>query len=175
MTPTGNRTVKTALVGVATLFALVMASPAAFAGGSLPQPPGQVPGAAVSPEPGTANTDEPARAALDLTNKDRETHHVKRLKWDRKLSKYATKHSKQMADDVALYHTPNLASKLHSRKWKIAGENVGNGPSLDAINNAFMASPDHRPNILRNSFHHAAVGVYTDDSGSLWVTVIFYG
>jgi len=99
-----------------------------------------------------------------------------------------------MARAGTLYHSSNLSKSLRNRRWSLAGENVGmtavgdikspwDGQILDtismedavhALQNAFMASPDHRKNILRKRFDHAAAGFY-ESRGVLYVTVIFYG
>jgi uncharacterized protein YkwD len=51
---------------------------------------------------------------------------------------------------------------------------VGVGGSLDSLESAFMQSKEHRKNILRPQFDHAAIGV-VHGGDTLWVTVIFYG
>jgi uncharacterized protein YkwD len=48
------------------------------------------------------------------------------------------------------------------------------GSTVDGLQDAFMASPPHRENILRTAFDHVAIGMARVD-GHLWVTVIFYG
>jgi uncharacterized protein YkwD len=45
---------------------------------------------------------------------------------------------------------------------------------LESLQDAFMASPLHRQNILRSTFQNAAIGVVRAH-GRIWVTVIFYG
>ncbi len=49
------------------------------------------------------------------------------------------------------------------------GENVGNGFSLMAVYNAFVASPDHHANMVDKTFNHTGVGVATDSRGQVWV------
>jgi len=125
---------------------------------------------------------DPARAAeakdrqemLQLTNEARENKHRDDLKLDKQLSRYAVKHSREMADQDTLFHTDDLAKKLGGRDWSMGGENVGVGSSLTDLQAAFMASKVHRQNILQEGYDHAAVGVYESD-GAFWVTVIFYG
>jgi hypothetical protein len=54
------------------------------------------------------------------------------------------------------------------------GQNVGMGPDCDAIDSAFMASPEHRGNILDP--HFTKVGVGTAFNGdTLYVTENFEG
>ncbi|MFZ5849971.1 MAG: CAP domain-containing protein, partial [Actinomycetota bacterium] len=64
--------------------------------------------------------------------------------------------AQRMAGEGRLYHNPNLASEV--RGWSFVGENVGVGPSAQAIQNAFMASPSHRSNILDRDFTEIGVG-----------------
>lgn len=111
---------------------------------------------------------------LQLVNDVRDRNDRRLLRVDRKLSRYAVRHSRQMADAGYLFHTPDLASKLDGRNWSIGGENVGFASSLRAVMGGFMDSPPHRRNILRRGYDHAAVGV-VKSGGSLWVTTIFYG
>jgi len=112
---------------------------------------------------------------LSLTNDDRAAHDRKALVLNAMLSRYAKRHSHAMAETGYLFHTANLAAKLDGLHWSIGGENVGVGSTLDGLEDAFMHSKPHRKNILRASFDHSAVGVYHDDNGNYWVTVIFYG
>jgi uncharacterized protein YkwD len=111
---------------------------------------------------------------LELVNDVRDRNDRRLLRVDRQLSRYAIRHSQQMADTGYLFHTTDLASKLDGRNWSIGGENVGFASSLRAVMGAFMDSPPHRRNILRRGYDHTAIGVVKSD-GSLWVTTIFYG
>ncbi|MGH2591757.1 MAG: CAP domain-containing protein [Actinomycetota bacterium] len=111
---------------------------------------------------------------LQLVNDVRDRNERRLLRLDGMLSRYATRHSRQMAEVGYLFHTPDLAGKLEGRNWSIGGENVGFAASLRAVMGEFMESKPHRRNILRRGYDHAAVGVVKSD-GSLWVTTIFYG
>jgi len=111
---------------------------------------------------------------LQLTNEDRADKDRKALKLDRELSRYATKHSREMADAGYLYHSEDLMGVLDGVEWSMGGENVGVGSSLTGLEDSFMASKPHRRNILQKGYDHVALGVVKSD-GSLWVTVIFYG
>ena len=111
---------------------------------------------------------------LQLTNEDRADKNRDALELDEKLSRYARRHSRDMAEDGALSHTANLEARLKGVDWTMGGENVGVGSSLSDLEAAFMASTSHRRNILRKRFDHVAIGV-VQSGGNLWVTVIFYG
>ena len=53
---------------------------------------------------------------------------------------------------------------------KAVGENVGEGPTVTDIHNAFMNSPEHKANILDHDFTQVGVGVSVDKNGIIWVT-----
>jgi uncharacterized protein YkwD len=111
---------------------------------------------------------------LRLTNQDRVERDRDRLDLDAKLSRYAVRHSRAMANAGYLFHSEDLAEVLDDVEWSLGGENVGVGSSLADLEAAFMASKPHRRNILEDDFENAAVGVVKSD-GNFWVTVIFYG
>jgi uncharacterized protein YkwD len=111
---------------------------------------------------------------LQLTNQARDLKGRDDLRLDRALSRYAVRHSREMADQGSLFHTADLAGVLGGRDWSMGGENVGVSSSLIDLQAAFMASRVHRQNILQAGFDHAAIGVAESD-GEFWVTVIFYG
>jgi uncharacterized protein YkwD len=111
-----------------------------------------------------------------LTNEARAEHDRARVALVDRLSRYAKRHSQEMANRGYLFHSDSglLGSILAPYHWTIGGENVGVGPSVDSLQAAFMASKEHRENILRSRFDHTAIG-FVRKHGSLWVTVIFYG
>jgi uncharacterized protein YkwD len=111
---------------------------------------------------------------LQLTNEVRDQEDRDALALDARLSRYAVRHSRAMAEAGQLFHTEDVADKLGQRVWSMWGENVGYGSSLTDVQAAFMGSTPHRKNILRAGFDHTAIGVVESD-GNLWVTVIFYG
>ena len=111
-----------------------------------------------------------------LTNDARIDHHRRRVALVDRLSHYAKRHSQAMADRGYLFHSDSavLQRMLAPYHWSIGGENVGVGGSVESLQDAFMASKEHRENILRSAFDHTAIG-FVRQGGSLWVTVIFYG
>lgn len=117
---------------------------------------------------------KPQKELLALTNEARSEHGKSALALNAKLSRYATRHSRAMAGKGYLFHTADLADKLKGLDWSMGGENVGVASSLTDVQAAFMASKDHRRNILQKVYDHAAIGVVESD-GVIWVTVIFYG
>jgi len=95
---------------------------------------------------------------------------------NRTMSKVALKHSRWMASNNRLEHTANpAAAYLKGLSWHCWGENIAvSGGSVADVERAFMASPEHRANILNSCFKHVAIGA-TRVNGALWVTVFFYG
>jgi|ERR1051326_1005596 len=111
---------------------------------------------------------------LHKMNSARVDHGAARLSMSRRLVHSAKHHSRSMASRGYIFHTRSLSTYLRGMSWRIAGENVGAGDSVDSLYKAFMHSSEHRRNILRSSFHHVGVGMVRR-GGYLWVTVIFYG
>jgi uncharacterized protein YkwD len=116
----------------------------------------------------------PRGQMVQLTNDDRTDKDRSALELDLQLSRYARKHSQDMADAGGIFHTDDLAAKLKGKDWSAGGENVGMASNLPDLEAVFMASTPHRQNILNREFDHVAIGVVESD-GNFWVTVIFYG
>jgi uncharacterized protein YkwD len=91
------------------------------------------------------------------------------------LVRAARQHSQQMASTGQLVHSTDLASYAGSRDWSILGENIGYGPSMDVLHDAFMDSPPHRKNELNRRYEKVGVGMAVGDDGRIWVTVLFLG
>jgi hypothetical protein len=87
------------------------------------------------------------------------------------LTSIARQHSAQMASRQSLYHNPNLTTQVQN--WQAVGENVGEGPTVSDIHDAFMHSPEHKANILDHDFTQVGVGVSVDHNGIVWVTEDF--
>jgi uncharacterized protein YkwD len=118
----------------------------------------------------------PRRHMLAMTNHDRADHDRSALGFAARLARYAKSHSQAMADAGYIFHSTGdqLRGALAGYRWQLGGENVGVGGSLESLEDAFMASTEHRKNILRRVYRHAAVGIVRSDD-RIWITVIFYG
>jgi uncharacterized protein YkwD len=86
------------------------------------------------------------------------------------LADVAQAQARRMAAQNRLYHNPNLATDVRNYRW--AGENVGYGPGVDVLHQAFLNSPDHRANILDHDFTEVGLGAVWS-SGRLWVAEVF--
>jgi uncharacterized protein YkwD len=109
------------------------------------------------------------------TNQSRRGHQVRRLSLNSTLSSLARRHSRAMAAQHRMFHSPNPSRYLRGINWSTWGENVGytTGDAAD-VQRAFMRSLIHRHNILDSRFNHVAVGTVRAGN-TLWVTVFFYG
>lgn len=107
---------------------------------------------------------------LSVLNQERASRGVSPLHLSPDLVQVAQSWSDEMARTGVLRHNPRLKSAVSN--WWSVGENVGMGPDLQDIEQAFWHSPEHRANIL--DAHYTDVGIastYGDDR--LWITVVF--
>jgi uncharacterized protein YkwD len=86
----------------------------------------------------------------------------------RKAQAWATK----LASENKLYHstlTDGISGKV---KWCSIGENVGYGPNVPTIEDAYMNSPGHRANILNTKWNGAGVG-YAVNGNRVFTVQVF--
>jgi uncharacterized protein YkwD len=57
--------------------------------------------------------------------------------------------------------------------WVKLGENVGRGPSIEAVHAGFLGSPAHRTNLVDASFNWIGTGVATAGDGTVFVVQVF--
>lgn len=74
-----------------------------------------------------------------------------------------------MAENTTLAHSDDIVTGAPS-DWLKVGENVGRGNALDAIWDAFLASPSHAANVLDPDFDFVGVGVVWTDEGRQYTT-----
>jgi hypothetical protein len=75
-----------------------------------------------------------------------------------------------MAATGCLCHS-NLADGV-TVSWSKLGENVGRGPSVASLHDAFIASPAHRNNMVDGRFQWVGIGV-AYGGGQMWVAEVF--
>lgn len=118
-----------------------------------------------------AGTDAAAETAfLDLLNQRRGSAGLPALSVAGDLTEVARRHSARMADAVDLHHNAALTNEVSG--WQKVGENVGRGPSVQVIHDAFVASPSHDANLVEPDYLQVGIGVEERD-GRLWVTQVF--
>ncbi len=110
-----------------------------------------------------------------LTNQARASAGLPALQWDDGAANIARAWSQNLANAGTLSHNPNLVAQIDAQvttDWTRIGENVGYGPSVGSIQNAFLNSPPHTANIL-GDYNRVGIGTVLDGSGRLWVTLDF--
>jgi uncharacterized protein YkwD len=122
----------------------------------------------------TTTASTPVRTMRTLINETRTLYKRIGLRLNSRLSLVAQRHSARMAKLNRLHHNPNLVKDVGDMPWKILGENVGVGSTVNTLHKAFMNSPSHRANILRSAYRLVGIGVLSS-GGRTWVTVVFYG
>jgi uncharacterized protein YkwD len=123
--------------------------------------------------PATAGERQLLRATLCLLNAHRAAARLAPLRLERKLSKAADAHVRDMArrryfahdslDGATFLDRIRAAGYLkHAAVWA-AGENIAWGSGARStprsITKAWMGSPDHRANILSSTFRDIGIGV----------------
>ena len=108
---------------------------------------------------------------LSYTNGERSSRGIATLKVAGDLTAIARAHSERMADDGKIYHSGSLGSQVDGN-WKQLGENVGKGPSVKSIHDAFMASSSHRVHILDKVYDQVGIGTVIRDD-VIYVTEVF--
>jgi peptidoglycan hydrolase-like protein with peptidoglycan-binding domain len=120
--------------------------------------------------PTVAWADASPSSYASMLNAEREAHGLSPLRISGDLVSIAQQWSAHMAEARSLAHNPGLTSEVHN--WRAVGENVGEGPTIEDLDSAFMSSAEHRANILDSSYEEFGVG-YARSDGVIWITVDF--
>ena len=117
-------------------------------------------------------TSDPGAAAdfVGRTNGLRASLGLPSLSVNGTLTAKAQQWAETMAAANNIFHS-NLADGAPS-EWVRLGENVGRGPSVDAIHNALVASPEHYRNLTDPGFRYVGVGV-VNANGTIFVSEVF--
>lgn len=113
-----------------------------------------------------------ASYSVDLVNETRWAHGLAQLTPDRELQTIANRQAHRMAESGSIFHTRNLGGQL-SWGWWAWSENVGYGPSVAWLHDAFMNSWYHSSNILDPSYNYVGVGVAYGADGKVYVAQVF--
>lgn len=113
---------------------------------------------------------------LPLTNRDRVANGLGTLSRNSCIDAVASNYAQQLARNGALVHNPasgaGVTGCVPGASW---GDNIGTASECDAgvLEDAWMASPSHRHNILTAGFTQVGFGAWTDTKGACWVQVLF--
>jgi uncharacterized protein YkwD len=94
---------------------------------------------------------------------------LSQLKVDSQLLGVARNWTEKMVAAGKISHNPNLSSEV-SGNWTKLGENVGVGPSVDALMQAFINSPAHYRNLVDPDWNYVAAAVTRAADGQLYTT-----
>lgn len=104
-------------------------------------------------------------------NAERSQRGLRTLTVKSDLVEVARRHSREMAAQGDLHHNNNLPNEVDG--WTALGENVGVGPDVGELHQAFMDSLHHRENILERDYNQVGIGVVVAEDGTVWVTEVF--
>ena len=88
---------------------------------------------------------------------------------DANLDDVAQNWSAQMAAAGTISHRDDLHAGVMSGR-SVMGENVGTGPTVVDLMNAFIASPEHYANLVDRRFTHVGVGTVSVGAGAMYTT-----
>src|SRR5919108_320111 len=83
-----------------------------------------------------AGSPDAERQFFDLMTGERSAHSLGAYAVADDLADVARRHAARMAAENRLHHNPNPGDEVQD--WEMVGENVGRGPSVEAVHRAFM-------------------------------------
>lgn len=120
----------------------------------------------------------PRATALDQVNRYRERVTARPLQLDPYLSKRAREWSEYLAvisrvkDPTANWLTHVMD---HYPSWRVVGTSEGCCGTVREIVRAMWRCPDHRAILSMKAFKYMGVGIYRDDGGLVWLTLLLRG
>jgi hypothetical protein len=88
---------------------------------------------------------------------------------DAELTGIARHWAAQMAAAGDISHNPSFGSQVQAN-WVKLGENVGMGPSVPSLHDAFVRSPHHYVNLVDPAFTRIGVGVVIGRNGTIFTS-----
>jgi hypothetical protein len=123
---------------------------------------------------GSFNATEEAHVRNHI-NKTRAAKGLPALASNADLVKMARGQSTRMDAKGGIFHNPSLGPEALTLglDWRKLGENVGMGPDIGIIQEAFVNSPHHYENIVDPAFNAVGVGVVVTGTGTRFITHVF--
>jgi uncharacterized protein YkwD len=119
---------------------------------------------------------DPRAQLLELVNAARFWNGAAPLSLDPALSASSCSWNEHLIAQGNLTHDPNLAAAgALEPGWRILGENLGLGPDVTAIFDAYVASPAHFANMIDRRFSRIGICVATAPDGTVFTTNRFVG
>ena len=131
-------------------------------------------GGARPAEAATPTGPEAEAQFLNLLNQERAAAGRAPMVADPVLADIGREWSLHMGNTATLAHRTDLSGQVDARvttEWTRIGENVGVGPDVASLHQAFMNSPGHRGNVL-GDYNRVGVGVAVIGE-TVWVTFEF--
>jgi uncharacterized protein YkwD len=100
-------------------------------------------------------------------NELRASQGLNALSVDGNLTSVAENWAVNMASQDGIFHRTDLRSGI-AVNWKRLGENVGMGPNVKDLMQAFIASPGHYKNLVDPTFTHVGVGTVRTPDGLMY-------
>ena len=115
-----------------------------------------------APPAGAQGYDSGAEAQfVAAINQLRTSQGLNALTVDNELTASSRTWTDHMKAQGSISHAPDLSVGV-TQNWQKLGENVGVGPTVSALMDAFIASPGHLANLVDPTFSRVAVGVVWD-------------
>lgn len=122
-----------------------------------------------------------AQQVLELTNAERAAYGLAPLQWDERAARAAYEHAWDMHLRGFFAHVnpdgEDYEDRLarHVESFEVSRENLARGHgSPEAVVEGWMASPDHRANILYPGWTHVGIAVHTGSSHGPWWAQEFF-
>jgi hypothetical protein len=107
---------------------------------------------------------------LALTNQVRAGQGLPALSIDSQLTSVAQAWATELASRGVISHNPSVRSQVTG--WKVLGENVGVGGTVDAVHAGFVASPTHYANLVDSAYTKVGFGIVRPDA-RIFVVEVF--
>ena len=119
--------------------------------------------------PASAGTADDEAQFVSMINSLRAQKGLPALQVDAELTAIARSWAGSMAQAGDISHNPNFASWV-SQDWVKLGENVGVGPDVAGLHQAFVNSPSHYRNLVDGEFTRVGVGVVRGADGMIYTS-----
>lgn len=111
-----------------------------------------------------------------LINRDRAAAGLPALRWSSCLASVARSNAARIAKQGFLSHTNGPTVDLGCHLGNHAGENIGywsGGVNDTKLNSMFMASPEHKANIMGRYYHYVGTAWVVAANGTAYIAVEF--
>lgn len=122
-----------------------------------------------------------AETVLTLINNAREENGLPKLQIDDLLNSTAIAKASDMVENNYFSHTsPTYGSPFEMMQnagitYKVAGENIAGNSSVENAVKSWLASEEHKTNILSNAYNYIGIGIEPSDTYGYVIVVMFIG